>query len=1006
MRKILLLLITGISFSLAVSSQPLCGFDTKMNELKKSNPEYAAQFEKTEQYIRNYIASHPENLRKPKVEYTIPVVVHVMHTGGAIGSIYNPTDAQISGAIDYLNQVYAGTYSGMEAPVEGGGVVNLELQFVLAKSTPSCGYTNGIERIDATALSNYTAKGVNSSNSDGCPDLVLKNFARWDPANYYNIWVVNKIDGKDGTSGQFVAGYAYYAGSPASVDGTVMLATQMKTGAKTLPHEIGHAFNLAHVFEGSTLSTTCPTNTNCNTDGDGVCDTDPVSMNANSSGVINFTCRTGINSCTSTNYTRNTESNFMGYTYCYTLFTNGQKARVQAAMSLPGRSGLFTSPGLSTCGPVINFSIPSSEVTESNTTQDGCRRYKDYTYQMTIGSAPSASADVTLSYSGTATQGLDYDITTNGDFTSPSNVLTFAAGSTNTHEVKIRVYDDAQVEPTETVILNFTVNTGGDAVKGTSNPTFTLNIKNQDVAPVAAGSATYSIGTFAANGNEPFNASNLKERGQILYKASELSAAGLTSGAINSMQLFINAKNTTGSFNNFTISIGTSALDHLVDGSATPGTNLTPVYTNPAFSTVAGWNTFTFSTPYQWDGVSNLVVEFCYNSTTGTGTDKTGFYSDGSTSTQANFIFKSGIDCSTQFTFVSYYGSGYKPIVRFGLSVTGTEIETAAAATHTEFLGIGSDDYFYSNTNKLIARIKNLNAEPGCVQASVESAGTTWQPLLTGYRSAKIFRITPTANGSATGYSLSLYFTSAELDGRDPSKLRIAKTSATSMSEVNASNTLLVNPVVTTLGSNSVFTADFTGFSQFFLVDQSVALPVTLISFTGKLNDRSEAVLDWEASQQYNFSGFDVERSNDGQNFSAIQNIAAKHGSGGSFKYSFTDRNMVDGANYYRLKMIDLDGQYSYSQVIRINYQSPDRFVSLAGNPVHDAITLIVPDRNLNALKAVLFNAMGAKIATWQLGVNTGVIRLPISTYSLASGIYLLQVTDGNRVATLRVQKK
>jgi hypothetical protein len=46
--------------------------------------------------------------------YTIPVVVHVMQTGGAVGSTYNPTDAQIQNAINYLNRVYNGSYPGTQ----------------------------------------------------------------------------------------------------------------------------------------------------------------------------------------------------------------------------------------------------------------------------------------------------------------------------------------------------------------------------------------------------------------------------------------------------------------------------------------------------------------------------------------------------------------------------------------------------------------------------------------------------------------------------------------------------------------------------------------------------------------------------------------------------------------------------------------------------------------------------------------------------------------------------
>ena len=99
--------------------------------------------------------------------------------------------------------------------------------------------------------------------------------------------MVNKIDGKDGTSGQFVEGFAYFAGAPASVDGTVKLPTQMFSGSKTFPYEIGHALNLYYAFEGSPDAVTSPANVDCTTDSDKVCDTDPITFNQ-TAGVVNF----------------------------------------------------------------------------------------------------------------------------------------------------------------------------------------------------------------------------------------------------------------------------------------------------------------------------------------------------------------------------------------------------------------------------------------------------------------------------------------------------------------------------------------------------------------------------------------------------------------------------------------------------------------------------------------------------------------------------------------------
>jgi hypothetical protein len=197
--------------------------------------------------------------------------------------------------------------------------------------------------------------------TSGLFDSQLKNIARWDPGLYYNIWVVNKIDDKDGTAGSFIAGYATYPSFYPQSDGTVMLATQMRAGGKTLPHEIGHALFLRHPFENAAdpASTTCSANVDCNSDGDAVCDTDP--------NTLSFSVRSGPNPCRpGYNYTINTEHNVMSYTNTYTVFTADQRTRMQAAMSLPSRASLASSWAIAPGYPYA-FSNPAAPICQSVT---------------------------------------------------------------------------------------------------------------------------------------------------------------------------------------------------------------------------------------------------------------------------------------------------------------------------------------------------------------------------------------------------------------------------------------------------------------------------------------------------------------------------------------------------------------------------------------------------------------------------------------------------------------
>ena len=364
----------------------------------KNDPQYRTNILQQQEQVKQYIQKNKSWLsarsNAPQAPlYTIPVVVHVIHTGGAIGSIYNPTDLEIQNTIAYLNSVYDGTYPGTE------GIGDIQLEFVLAQRDPNCNPTNGINRIDGSSLAEYAANGVERQTTSGAADIDVKNLSRWSNTQYYNIWIVNKIDGNDGTSGSFIAGYAYFPGAPATLDGTVMLATQMTPGAETLPHEIGHAFGLYHPFQGQ-VGSSCPSDVDCTSEGDMICDIDPITVAGD------FSCRTGTNPCTGTSYSINSERNYMNYSSCKTLFTADQKARMLAFAAIAPRLSLSTSlggtptnAGATQCPPKINFELNGDEQVELTTGTSGCRAYTDYNFNMTIGNNPSAIATATLNVS-------------------------------------------------------------------------------------------------------------------------------------------------------------------------------------------------------------------------------------------------------------------------------------------------------------------------------------------------------------------------------------------------------------------------------------------------------------------------------------------------------------------------------------------------------------------------------------------------------------------------------
>ena len=301
-----------------------CATDDIHKNLYATDADYRARYDQTQKILKEKkIKNYKTVTTVSGTEYHVPVVVHVMHTGGAIGSNYNPTVATINALIAQINNGFANTYDN--SSVSGTfNSVDIPIRFYLAQRDDACAATTGINRVNVTNAS-YIANGVGTG---GMTDAALKSLIYWNDLDYYNIFIVSQINGEDGytTTGSFTAGYAYYPvdGGNYEQDGMVCLAYSAASATSTVfIHELGHGFNLKHTFDGGS-TTTCPSNTTCASDNDEVCDTEPMQQS--------FTCNpTGNNPCTSSPYTGG-QWNYMSYNSCADRYTAGQSTRVMAVI--------------------------------------------------------------------------------------------------------------------------------------------------------------------------------------------------------------------------------------------------------------------------------------------------------------------------------------------------------------------------------------------------------------------------------------------------------------------------------------------------------------------------------------------------------------------------------------------------------------------------------------------------------------------------------------------------
>jgi trimeric autotransporter adhesin len=480
--------------------------------------------------------------------------------------------------------------------------------------------------------------------------------------------------------------------------------------------------------------------------------------------------------------------------------------------------GLWTTVIPSILTPDIQFQTASAISTETTTNTSGCRGYTDYTVNMQILNAPLGAATVTLAVAGgaTATQNIDYVLTTNGNFVTPSQVLTFPNGVTTPQPFTIRIYDDAAIENAESFTLNYTISGTTNAQAGTSNQTFTYTINSNDVAPFYAASLSGGVGTYDINLNHPFRSTYFDARTQMLYSAAELSALGFSAGNITSVGFNVVTKGSTQPFAGFTIKLKNTATTALAGGAFETGA--TTVY-SASYSTTVGVNTIPI-TPFAWDGTSNLLVDICFDNTTASGDDVV----QSATSTANTYYDRQNTNvtpgCSIANNAFSFTTSS-RPIITFNINTTGTAISTALNSTKNVYLGPNDDVYFYDAAGAILARIKNLTAfDYGCTQVTIDRAGTGtsafWNTNVPNNLLQKTIKVVPTNNTTTGNYEITLYYTGTEVanwqtaTGLSFATAQVVKVSNGFFVPDVTPATPRVNDVMLVAGSSAAFGSNYT----------------------------------------------------------------------------------------------------------------------------------------------------------------------------------------------------
>jgi photosystem II stability/assembly factor-like uncharacterized protein len=198
----------------------------------------------------------------------------------------------------------------------------------------------------------------------------------------------------------------------------------------------------------------------------------------------------------------------------------------------------------------------------------------------------------------------------------------------------------------------------------------------------------------------------------------------------------------------------------------------------------------------------------------------------------------------------------------------------------------------------------------------------------------------------------------------------------------------LCSAVAANAGNNGTVTFDNScgnnSFSQFIIgTTGSSPLPVKLISFTGK-KQQDVALLQWTVSRETNFSHYVIERSNDGLNFDAVGTVRATN----STAYNFTDQQPLNNLNYYRLKMVDADGRFSYSNIVTVTFDN-NSFIKISPNPVNANQVLSIRNWSNAAATVTLYLADGKLYRRYTVAPNS---KIDIS--NLPKGLLIYKATN------------
>ena len=187
-----------------------------------------------------------------------------------------------------------------------------------------------------------------------------------------------------------------------------------------------------------------------------------------------------------------------------------------------------------------------------------------------------------------------------------------------------------------------------------------------------------------------------------------------------------------------------------------------------------------------------------------------------------------------------------------------------------------------------------------------------------------------------------------------------------------------------------------------FLLTKSVPLPVSLMSFTTKLYQKNNVMIDFSTASEQNNHYFNIEHSIDAINFDKITQINGNGNSNTIQKYQFIHRDLQEGVHFYRLKQVDIDGTFKYSDVRKtsINKNNSVFGIEIFPNPTKNILNINATiDENIDIFNITIYDTNGRII----LAQNLSNTQNQMDMTGLNPGLYFAKIMINNEVTITKI---